>query len=324
MSPIILSVIIGVAIIAMVMGFVVLGSRDKAQQIARRLEGSAPVVMQESYESAASEQLMRDEGLSTLPWLNRALGNWSRIEYVRTLLAQAGMETKPGQILLTTGVVVLATYLVAHLFLGDLLFPVLYALALGCVPIGTVYYRRHKRMSGFEKNFPEAIDLLGRAVRAGHALNTGMEIVGQEMAEPVAGEFRKTFEEQRLGLHFREALTNLTNRVPLDDVRFFAVALIIQDETGGNLAEILGNLSATIRERFKIRGEVRVRTAQGRLTAIILTALPPGMLILLSFLNPTYCRVLFTDIYGNIAMAAATTMLIIGGLLLWKIVSIEV
>src|ERR1700730_9623860 len=139
-----LSFIIGIAIIAMVMGFVLLGSQDKAQQIARRLEGSAPVP--ESYEAAASAELMRDEGLSTLPWLNRALGNWSRIEYVRTLLAQAGMETKPGQILLTTGVVVLATYLVAHLFLGDLLFPVLYALALGCVPIGTVYYRRHKRM----------------------------------------------------------------------------------------------------------------------------------------------------------------------------------
>jgi tight adherence protein B len=317
-----LSIVIGVAIIAMVMGFVLLGSQDKAQQMARRIEGRAPV--HESYEAAASAQLMRDEGLSTLPWLNRALGNWSRIGYVRTLLSQAGMETKPGQILLTTGVVVLGTYLIAHLFLAEALFPILYAIVLGCVPIGTVYYRRNRRLHGFEKNFPEAIDLLGRAVRAGHALNSGMEIVGQEMAEPVAGEFRKTFEEQRLGLHFREALINLTARVPLQDVRFFAAALVIQDETGGNLAEILGNLSATIRERFKIRGEVRVRTAQGRLTAVILTGLPPGMLILLSLLNPTYCRVLFTDVYGNIALAAAGMMLCIGGLLLWKIVSIEV
>jgi tight adherence protein B len=322
MAPIILSVIIAVAIIAMVMGFVLLGGRDKAQQIARRLEGNAPV--QESYEAAASAQLMRDEGLSTLPWLNRVLGNWSRIGYVRTLLSQAGMETKPGQILLTTGVVILGTYLVAHLFFSSALFPVVYAIVAGCVPIGMVYFKRHQRMRAFEKNFPEAIDLLGRAVRAGHALNTGMEIVGQEMAEPVAGEFRKTFEEQRLGLHFREALVNLTVRVPLQDVRFFAAALIIQDETGGNLAEILGNLSATIRERFKIRGEVRVRTAQGRLTAGILTGLPPGMLVLLSIINPGYCRVLFTDIYGNIALLAASSLLIIGGLLLWKIVSIEV
>ncbi len=317
-----LSLIIGAAIMAMVMGFVLLGSRDTSQQIARRLERSAPGY--QSYEAAASAQLMRDEGLSTLPWLNRALGHWSRIGYVRTLLAQGGMETKPGQILLTTGVVALGTYLLSHAFISNTLMSMVYAAALGCVPIGTVYYRRHKRLRAFEKNFPEAIDLRGRAVRAGHALNTGMEIIGQEMAEPVAGEFRKTFEEQRLGLHFREALINLSMRVPLQDVRFFSAALIIQDETGGNLAEILGNLSATVRERFKIRGEVRVRTAQGRLTAIILTCLPPGMLLLLNFLNPAYCRVLFTDSYGTIALAVAGCLQLIGGLILWKIVSIEV
>ncbi len=317
-----LSLVIGAAIIIVVFGFVLIGSTDKGTQIARRLEGSAPV--QESFERSASAQLMRDEGLSTLPWLDRVLSNWSRITYVRNLLSQAGMETKPGQILLTTAVIVLGTYLVLHLLFGAILSALFFALALGAIPIGTVYFKRHQRLRGFERNFPEAIDLLARAVRAGHALNTGMEIVGQEMTEPIAGEFRKTFEEQRLGLHFREALVNLTNRVPLQDVRFFAAALIIQEETGGNLAEILGNLSATVRERFKIRGEVRTRTAQGRLTAIILTSLPPGMLILLHFLNPQYVDILFTDIYGIIALFVAVTMQIIGGFILWKIVNIEV
>jgi tight adherence protein B len=317
-----LSLIIGVAIITVVFGFVLIGSTDKGTQIARRLEGSAPA--QETFEKSASAQLIRDEGLSTLPWLDRALSNWSRIGYVRTLLSQAGMDTKPGQIILTTAVVALGTYLIAHLFLGSVMMPVIYALAAGSIPIGTVFYRRHQRLRAFEKNFPEAIDLLARAVRAGHALNTGMEIVGQEMTEPIAGEFRKAFEEQRLGLQFREALVNLTVRVPLQDVRFFAAALVIQEETGGNLAEILGNLSATVRERFKIRGEVRTRTAQGRLTAIILTSLPPGMLILMHFLNPEYVNVLFTDIYGILALVAAASMQIIGGFILWKIVNIEV
>jgi tight adherence protein B len=319
---ILISVIIAAAIIVGVLGSLLIGGQDRAQQIARRLEGSAPA--QESFEVSASTQLIRDEGLSTLPWLDRTLASWSRIDYVRNLLSQAGMDTKPGQILLTTGVVALGTYLFVHLFMGNFILPVVCAISFGAVPIGTVYFRRYKRLSAFEKSFPEAIDLLARAVRAGHALNTGMEIVGQEMTEPIAGEFRKTYEEQRLGLHFREALINMTNRVPLQDVRFFAAALIIQDETGGNLAEILGNLSATVRERFKIRGEVRVRTAQGRLTAIILISLPLAMFILLNFLNPEYSSVLYTDIYGIIALVVAVTLQVIGGFILWKIVNIEV
>jgi len=317
-----ISIIIGVAIIAAALGFLLIGSPDKAQQIARRLEGSAQA--QESYEAAASSQLMRDDGLSTLPWLNRALGNWSRIGYVRALLSQAGMETKPGQIILTTGVLTLGTYIVSHMFLGGVVMPILYGIGVGSIPIDRVFYLRHKRLSAFEKNFPEAIDLLTRAVRAGHALNTGMEIVGQEMTEPIAGEFRKTYEEQRLGLQFREALINLTTRVPLQDVRFFATALIIQDETGGNLAEILGNLSATVRDRFRIRGEVRVRTAQGRLTAVILMSLPPAILIMVNLINPDYTRILFTDIYGILALAAAAGLQIIGAFFLWKIVNIQV
>jgi tight adherence protein B len=267
---------------------------------------------------------MRDEGLSTLPWLDRALGNWSRIGYVRALLAQAGMNTKPGQILLLSGVLALGSYVLANLFLGGIVSGILCAIAVGAVPIGTIYVRRHQRMRAFERSFPEAIDLLARAVRAGHALNSGMEIVGQEMAEPVAGEFRKTFEEQRLGLQFREALINLSLRVPSQDVRFFVTALIIQDETGGNLAEILGNLSATIRDRFRIRGEVRVRTAQGRLTAIILISIPPGMLVMLNIVNPSYSRILFTDIDGILMLCGAAALQIIGGFILWKIVSIDV
>lgn len=315
-------IIIVVAITAAGLGFILFGSPDRARQIARRLEGSAPAA--ESYETAASVQLMRDDNLSSLPWLDRALGNWSRIGYARALLAQAGVETKPGQILLTSAVLTLGTYVISHLFFNNAGVPILCALLAGSFPIDSILYKRHQRMHAFEKNFPDAIDLLARAVRAGHALNTGMEIVGQEMTEPIAGEFRKTFEEQRLGLHFREALLNLSTRVPSMDVRFFATALIIQDETGGNLAEILSNLSNTVRERFRIRGEVRVRTAQGRLTAIILISLPPAMLILLNMLNPEYCRVLFTDVYGVFALIAAACLQVIGGFVLWRIVNIDV
>ncbi|HTC63227.1 MAG TPA: type II secretion system F family protein [Candidatus Saccharimonadales bacterium] len=315
-------IVIGSAIIAIVLGFMLIGNQDKSQQIARRLAGSVPV--QESVEASASAQLMRDEGLSTLPWLNRFLASWSRIDYVRNLLMQAGMDTKPGQILLMSGVAFLGTFEIGHLFFGGNIAPFLTAIILGSLPICVVYFKRYQRLSAFESNFPEAIDLLARAVKAGHGLNTGMEIVGQEMSEPIAGEFRTTYEEQRLGLHFREALINLTKRVPLQDVRFFAAALIIQDETGGNLAEILGNLSATVRDRFKIRGEIRVRTAQGKLTAAILVSLPIAMLFLMNFVNPEYSSSLYKDPLGLLALAVAATMQIIGAFILWAIVNIEV
>jgi tight adherence protein B len=319
---IIIFIVIGVAVIVVVLGFMLIGSQDKSQQIARRLAWSVPV--QESVEASASEQLMRDEGLSTLPWLNRVLASWSRIDYVRNLLMQAGMDTKPGQILLMSGVTFFGTYLLGHIFSDGFIGPLAAAIVLGSLPICLIYFKRYKRLSGFESNFPEAIDLLARAVKAGHGLNTGMEIVGQEMSEPIAGEFRTTYEEQRLGLHFREALINLTKRVPLQDVRFFAAALIIQDETGGNLAEILGNLSATVRDRFKIRGEIRVRTAQGKLTAAILVSLPIAMLFLMNFVNPEYSSSLYKDPLGILALAIAGTMQIIGAFILWAIVNIEV
>lgn len=317
-----LSVMVGIAISVAVFGFIWIGSPDRAQQIARRLEESTPP--RRSIEASAGAPLIRDEGFSALPWLDRALGNWSKIGDLQMLLAQAGIETKPGKILLTAGVVAMVSYLIVYSFFGNVLMAAGAAVVIGSIPILTILYRRRARLRAFEKNFPEAIDLLARAVRAGHALYNGIEIVGQETNEPLSGEFRKTFEEQRLGLEFREALVNLTKRVPLQDVKFFAAALTIQDETGGNLAEILANLAATVRERFKIRGDVRVKTAQGRMTAAILTSLPPSMLIVLNFLNPGYSRLLFTDPYGITALTVAGTLQLIGAVILWRIVDIDV
>jgi tight adherence protein B len=318
----VLSMMVGVAIAIAVFSFVWVASPDNTQRVVRRLEESTPQA--QAYQRAAASVLIRDEGLSALPWLDRALGNWSKIGAFQHVLSQAGIEAKPGKIILTTAVVAMAGYLCASLFFGKALFGLAAAVVVGVIPIFVIFYRRRSRLRAFEKNLPEAIDLLARAVRAGHALYNGIEIVGQEMNEPLAGEFRKTFEEQRLGLEFREALVNLTKRVPLQDVKFFAAALTIQDETGGNLAEILANLAATVRERFKIRGDVRVKTAQGRMTAVILTSLPPGMLILLNFLNPGYSRVLFTDPYGIMAISIAAALQVVGAFILWRIVDIDV
>ena len=143
-------------------------------------------------------------------------------------------------------------------------------------------YRRQKRFEKIEELFPEAIDTLARAVRAGHAFTTALEMIADEIAEPLAAEFRKLYEEQKFGMPVRDALMNLTDRMPLVDVKFFVTAVMLQRETGGNLAEILDNLSYVIRERFKIQRQVRVYTAQGRLTMALLMAMPPTVVAMLA------------------------------------------
>jgi len=201
---------------------------------------------------------------------------------------------------------------------------VLFGLLGFALPFLFVAYRRRQRLRQFEKNFPEGIDLLSRAIRAGHAVTAGIEMMSKETPQPVAGEFRIVFEENNFGLPLRDALHNLTERVPLVDVRFFVTGLVVQKETGGNLVELLENLAAVIRERFKIRGEVRTKTAQGRFTAAILIALPPSFLLLTRVINPDYVHVLFSDPLGRTMLGVGAFLQIVGSMIIWKIVNIEV
>src|SRR6201987_1788453 len=205
-------------------------------------------------------------------------------------------------------------------------FPIalLAAIVATITPFSIVAFKRKRRLRKFEEHFPEALDLLGRAVRAGHAFTTGLELISNERAEPLAGEFRTAFEEQNFGLPLRDALLNLSDRVPIIDVRFFVTALMIQKETGGNLAEILDGLARVIRERFRIYRDVQVRTAQGRLTAGILIALPLAMMLILSIINPHYVGILFNDPYGPYALIIAAVLQVLGSAILWKIIHFEV
>ncbi len=269
-------------------------------------------------------KLMRDELLSGLPWFHRLLLHWSGATRLRTLIARAGLKIKPGKLILIIGVMALGAYVLVGRIYGSTLLALVAGVAAGFVPTAIISFLCQRRLRRFEKHFPEAIDLLSRAVRAGHAFSTGLEMIGAELPEPVAGEFRVTFEEQNFGLSLRDALLNLADRVPLLDVRIFVTALLIQKETGGNLAEIMDNLGSTIRERFRILGEVRVRTAQGRLTAAILIALPPFMMLVLKTMNPGYLNVLFEDPWGLWMLAVAAGLQIIGSVILWKVVHIEV
>ena len=208
------------------------------------------------------------------------------------------METKAGKILLVSGVSGLSAYVIVSVFYGQFSLGLIAAAIGAAIPLLVIWFRRNRRLRQFEQRFPEALDLLGRAVRAGHAFTAGLEMVSKESPEPVAGEFRTTFEEQNFGLPLRDALSNMAARMPLVDVQFFVTALLIQKDTGGNLAQILDELARVIRERFRIHREVQIKTAQGRLTAVILIALPVAMLLFMRVVNPGYVNVLFEDPLG--------------------------
>lgn len=269
-------------------------------------------------------KLARDEMLSSVPAVHRLMMHWAWSVRLQERISQAGLTMKAGKLILISGCLWLGTTFVVGLFTPMFPTGLLLGICVGLAPYGVVMYLRQKRLRAFEERFPEALDLLGRAVRAGHAFTTGLEMIAKESPDPIASEFRTTFEEQNFGLPLRDALLNMTERIPSIDVRFFVTALLIQKETGGNLAEILDGLARVIRDRFRIYREVRVRTAQGRLTAGILIALPVFMMILLMVVNPNYIGVLFHDPKGMLFLTVAGIMQIIGSLVIWKIIHIEV
>lgn len=269
-------------------------------------------------------KLLRDELYSSVPLFHRVLTRLSWISRLQDFITQAGMTTKAAKVLLLSAVIALTAYLATALFYPHIIVQLLIGFVVGILPFLAIAWMRQRRLRQFEEHFPEALDLLGRAVRAGHAFTAGLEMMSKESPEPIASEFRTTFEEQNFGLPLRDALVNLTERVPLVDVRFFVTALVVQKETGGNLAEILDELARVIRERFRIYREVRVKTAQGRLTATILILLPLAILMLMRLFNPVYISVLFTDSLGTTLLLIALLLQMIGSILIWKIIQIKV
>ena len=316
----ILTFLIVVAIIALLWMFV---GTDANQEVVRRRMESVRKAEQRGNVSL-NLKLVRDEMLSSVPALHRLLMQWTWSSRLRDFVAQAGMKTKPAKLLLMSAVIGLGSYLITKMSYPQFPVALLAAVIAAIIPFSVVAFKRRRRLRKFEEHFPEALDLLGRAVRAGHAFTTGLEMIAKESSEPVAGEFRATFEEQNFGLPLRDALLNMTERVPMVDVRFFVTALLIQKETGGNLAEILDGLARVIRDRFRIHREVKTRTAQGRLTAGILISLPPLMMLMLEIINPHYMHILFDDPAGPMVLAVAVTMQLIGSALLWKIIHFEV
>src|SRR6202051_1419884 len=245
---------------------------------------------------------------------------------LQELLEQAGMKWSTHRLVNTCLLACVAGGALAWLLLPGQFRRFVYvpAMAVGSIPLLIVLRKRKARMRRFEELFPESLEFVARSMRAGHAFSVSLEMIHREFQEPLAGEFRRTFEEHNLGLPLEVALQKLAKRVPSLDVHFFVSAVLLQKRTGGNLAEILDKLAYVIRERFKLRGRIRAISAHGRMTGAALTCIPIGVAVIMFYVNPEYVRFFFLDEVGNLMLGAAVALQLIGYAIMQKIVKIEV
>lgn len=320
-----LIVIIVFAVVAF--GVFLVGTVLDQRSARARLLRDRLAAVQKAAEREPSEELalLRDEVLSEIPALDSLLRRSSQIANLQTLLSQAGLEMRAGNMLVVCLISAVVVGVITLVFSkNEPMFAAVGVLVGALLPYSYASFQRTRRFQKFEELFPEAIDTLARAVRAGHAFTTALELIANEVADPVSSEFRKLFEEQKFGLPVRDALLNLAERVPLVDVKFFVTAVMLQRETGGNLAEILDNLSYMIRERFKIMRQVKVFTAQGRLTMVLLMALPPVVVVVMLMMSPSFIRPLFDDPLGHTAIVIGITLQTIGYFVIRRIIQIQV
>ena len=268
--------------------------------------------------------LLKSDLLSNVPVFNKVLLQFSHASRIKKLISQADMKMKVSTFILLSLIIFAAGILISNMLLNIWVVNIVIGAFLAFLPLLVILYKRKRRFRRFEEVFPEALELLTRAVKAGHSFNTGMEMITEEMVEPIRGEFKITYDEQNFGLPLKQALFNMIDRIPLLDLKFFVTAILMQKETGGNLAEILTNLSHVIRERFKIMGEVRTFSAQGRLTGYILTCIPIAMGFILSIMNWDYMKSLFKEEIGHYMLAGAAFCQLVGYIIIRKIVNIKV
>ncbi len=268
--------------------------------------------------------LLRQVTYSDVPFLDELFRHLTFTRKLKALITQADSSWTVGRLAATTILIFAVAMWLGAIFVPSLALQLILATALASGPYLSVVVQRKMRLQKFDATLPDGIDLMSRALRAGHSVSAAIEMVGQEVADPVGAEFRSTFEQQNFGLPFREALEALARRVPLPDLQFMVTAILVQKETGGNLAEILDKTATVIRERARLKGQLRIYTAQGRLTSWILGLLPFIMFVLLSMVNPKYTFVLIEDPLGQRLVIVGLVLMALGFYVIRKIVDIKV
>jgi tight adherence protein B len=259
-----------------------------------------------------------------LPEFDRLLAKSTPGSRLAKLIERSGVRTTASAIVLMSLLFAVLFGLATRLLVAPAFAAPVVAVLASALPTLFLIHRKGKRLKRFEEQFPEALDLLSRAIRAGHAFQTAMGMVADELPEPVGPEFKKTFDQQNYGLPLRDALNELSERLDMLDVRFFVTAVLIQRDTGGNLSEILENLAHVVRERFKIQRDIRTHTAHGRFTGYVLMALPAALAVALSFINPEHMQLLFRERMGQMMLMGAIVMQGIGYIWIRNVIKIEV
>jgi tight adherence protein B len=320
-----LAILVFFAVSGSVVGGYVLLTKLPGMMAGRQLEQRLRDLNQQPGEDGAVQTVLLNQTTSgPLPIVDRLMGGTNAGSWLATLIEQSGTAVTPGRLMAMSLATAVICGLAGYACMAQ--WPV--AVTAGVVglslPIFWLKFKRNRRMRRFEEQFPEALDLLSRAIRAGHAFQSAMGMVADELPAPVGYEFKKSFEQQNYGLPLKEALNGLAERMPLMDVRFFVTAVAIQRETGGNLAEILDNLAHVVRERFKILRQVRVHTAHGRFTGYVLLGLPAALAVALSFISPEHMHTLFTVRMGQMMIMGAIVMQSIGFIWIRQVIKIEV
>ena len=269
-------------------------------------------------------QLARQELLSEIPWVNRSLLKLQITSRIKRMIDQADLQITVMRLFLFTAIAATLGFLAASMITLSYPLMALFGLIAGAFPFLHVISKRKKRLKKFLQLLPDALDLMSRGISAGHAFTEALQMVATEMPEPISTEFRKTYDEQNLGLSLKLALANLVQRVPLLDLRMCVTAIMIQRETGGNLSELLEKVAYTIRERFRIMEDLKTLTLSSRWSAWLLCALPIFLAIYMSVMNPTYMEVMWRDPRGHNLLFIAAVMQILGMLMVQKIMKIKI
>ena len=262
--------------------------------------------------------------LSAVGPLDQLLSRWDRVgNPVQRLLERSGTSWTVGTVVLAAVFCGVVGMLIMLQVSSSPVFALVAGAAFGLLPIAYLRRKARTRLEVFEEQFPEAIDLLARSLRAGHALPSGLQNVADEIPDPVGGEFRILFDQQNYGMSLTEALRAFAERIPVLDARFFVTAVLTQRETGGNLSEVLDNLAEVIRERFKVKRQVRVVSAHGRITGWVLGFLPPALALVLYLIAPDHIGLLVTDPLGFRMLMVGLALQVIGVLIIRRIVDVE-
>lgn len=297
------------------------GSDAKRKRLQQRL---AQTLLHSAGTEDVELMLARHELMSEISWVNQLLIRLQSAMQLKKVLDQADLQITVSRLVMFSVMAGILTALAVSMLTVLLLLIIMGGLIGAAIPFTHVFWKRKRRFDAFLEQLPDALELISRALSAGHAFSEALHMVSMEMPEPVATEFRKTYEEQNLGLSLKLALDNLARRIPLLDLRLCITAILIQRETGGNLAEILEKVAYTIRERFRILGDLKTLTTSSRMSAWLLCGLPIFVACAVTVMNPDYMSILWKDTRGHKLIAAAILMQLSGMLIVRKILRIKI